>query len=142
MADAYWIVTTSDGDTYVEGKDFPVVAGERKPWVQLVERLETGGSFITSMRLHIDKRTVVLPTINGKFGGYPPRYYSLCYHAHVDDVFGDKSQKDYVDVAAHYENFAVHYICDTSDGNTSWVTVTDPEAMAPSPDRLTGGEVC
>ena len=141
MADAYWIVTTSDGNTYIEGRDFPVIPGERKPWVRLVDKLATDGSFITSMRLQVGKQTVVLPTMSGKFGGYPPRYYSLCYHAEIDDVLGNQTQSDFVDVAAHYENFAVHYVCDTSSGNTSWITVTDPDALAPSPDRLAGGEI-
>lgn len=57
----------------------------------------------------------------------PPLFYSLQYHleAELDEngQFGDSTE--FVDLAAHYPQFAVHYVQDVTDGNNSWVIVTE-----------------
>lgn len=135
MKAAHWVATLSNGTTVTEEEgDFKIIPGERKPWVRLVEKLATDGHYLTSLRLQIGKRTIHLPRPqNNKFESLPPLYYSLCYRMELDDILGNKKQKLFVDLAAHYETFAVHYIQDITEGNNSWICVTDNQALAPSP---------
>jgi len=133
---AYWVATLSDGTTAVENLgEWGIIPGQRKPWVRLCEKLATEGKYITSLRLRIGERTIHLPRIENKFPSKAPSYYSLCYHLEVDDVLGGMKEKYFIDLAAHYDDFAVHYIQDTTEGNNSWITVTDNKALAPSPKK-------
>lgn len=133
---AYWIATLSDGTTAIEYQgEWDLIPGQRKPWVRLIDQLQAEGKFITSLRLRVGKRTIHLPKPSSRFESYCPLYYSLCYQADLDDALGSPVETHYVDLAAHFENFAVHYIQDITHGNTSWITVTAPDALAPSPRR-------
>ena len=130
-----WIATLSDGATAVEHKgEYKIIPGERKPWVRLCRNLASEGKWITSLRVQIGKKTVHLPRIEGKFKTRPPKYYSLCYHMELDDIFGTPKEKHFIDLSAHYGDFAVHYIQDITEGNNAWVTVTDNDAVEPSPE--------
>lgn len=135
MTNAHWIATVSDGTTATEHTgEWKIIPGKRKPWVRLVEKLAADGNHLTSLRLCINGRVIHLPRPgNNRFASRPPLYYSLCYHAEIDDIFGTPVERHFVDLAAHYDDFAVHYIQDASEGTTSWITVTGPDALAPSP---------
>lgn len=123
MMNAYWRATLSDGSTAQEHKgNFQVIPGERKPWIRLINGLE--GRHLTSLILRIGKRTVHMPRINDKFPTLPPKGYGLCYHVEIDDIFGSRKEKHFVDLTTYYDDFQVHYIQDINDGNNSWVTVT------------------
>lgn len=65
----------------------------------------------------------------------PPIYYSLQYHHEAEMTLGGQVEQEwvYVDMAAHYPDFAVHFIQDVTNGDNSWIVVTDPDAMAPTP---------
>jgi hypothetical protein len=138
-----WVATLSDGSTIVENTgDFQIVEGERKPWVRLCKFLGDSGLWLTSLRFNYRGRTVHLPRMTlDKFGMTdrikPPLYYSLQYHHEAELSLGGVLQKEwiYVDLASHYQDFAVHFIQDVSNGDNSWIAVTDPDALAPTPRR-------
>lgn len=63
-----------------------------------------------------------------------PLFYSLQYHLEADVTAGIGKQEHFVDLAAHYDAFTVHFIQDLQDGNNSWVVVTEGDnPLAPSP---------
>jgi len=136
-----WVATLSDGSTVTEHQgDFAVIPGERKPWVRLCRFLGQNGLWITSLRFNFRGRTLHMPrTKLDKFGMTerlkPPLYYSLQYHHEAEMTLAGQIEQEwvYVDLAAHYQDFAVHFIQDVSNGNNSWIVVTDPDAMAPTP---------
>lgn len=127
-----WVATLSDGTTAVEHTgEYQIIPGERKPWVRLCEFTTENGLHLTSLRLNYKGRTIHMP--RSKFDRFDmnernraPLFYALQYH--IEGEFlenGEFSQTNFVDLAAHYGDFAVHYIQDTTDGNNSWVLVTD-----------------
>lgn len=137
--EAKWICTLSDGSTAVEDSgNWQVVPGQRKPWVRVTEFAAQEGLHVTSLRLNIGGRTIHMPRDKfEKFDlqGLSPDHYSVSYHLEVDKV-GTRAEAitDFISLAAHYPDFTIHYIQDTSTGNNSWVAVTKPhEALAPSP---------
>jgi hypothetical protein len=140
MTDARFIATLSDGSTVVEGQgNFEHTPGLRKPWIRLCSFAAENGLHLTSLRLNFDGRTVHLPRGNfQKFeyeGAHEPLYYAICYKLELENPLGGSpDQTLFVDLAAHYESFAVHYIQEI-DGNNAWVVVTDPDALAPSPRK-------
>lgn len=141
---ATWVATLSDGRTLTE-RDFQVEPGQRKPWVQLTELLVQNSNTLTSLRLNFKGRTIHMPRSNfGQFDyndiNRAPLSYSLCYHLEGDMTFGEEGelmkQTHYIELAAHYEGFMVRYIQDITDGNNSWVVVTDEtRALAETPRR-------
>jgi len=141
---ATWVATLSDGTTIAE-KDFDITPGLRKPWVQLTQKLGREGLHVTSLRLNYKGRTVHLPrtSLNGKFGYdeiyRAPLFYSLVYHLEGDMHFGGEEslvQTQYIELAAHFDGYMVRYIQDITNGNTSWIVVTDDKrAMAETPRR-------
>jgi len=135
MTNAHFVATLSDGTTATEHHgEWQIIPGQRKPWVRLIEKLATEEKHLTSLRLNIDGRTIHLPRPgNNRFESHPPLYYSLCYRFEADDILGDTKERHFIDIAAHYGDFAVHSIHDLTDGKTSWICVTGPEALAPSP---------
>jgi hypothetical protein len=136
-----WVATLSDGTTAVEKKgQWTVNSGERLPWVRLTHFAADNDLHLTSLRFNFMGRTIHMP--RDKFAKFSmderskaPQYYSLQYHLEVDDVLADAKATTFVDLAAHYEDFAVHFIQDITEGNDSWIVVTDPNALAPSPKR-------
>lgn len=136
--DGKWVATLSNGETAVErsGK-FTVEQGEPTPWVRLVHFLGENDLWITSLRLNYKGRTIHMPRLTfDKFGleSKSPTHYSLQYHLEAIGEFGTvMEQTIFMDLAAHYPDFAVHYIQDLTHANDSWVVVTGPDAKAPTP---------
>lgn len=143
---ATWVATLSNGHTLTE-RDFSVQPGERKPWVQLTQLAAKSGHHVTSLRLNYKGRTIHLPRTNlSKFGyegiNRAPLFYSMVYHVEGDMPLNDDAeaafmtQTNYVELAAHYDGFMVRFIQDITDGNNSWIVVSDDiRAMAESPRR-------
>lgn len=144
---ATWVATLSDGSTVAEN-DFRVEPGLRKPWVQLTQKLGREKLYVTSLRLNLKGRTIHMPrlSLNGKFNYdeiyRAPLFYSMVYHLEGDMPFDrgpdDQSlvQTHYVELAAHYDDYIVRYIQDITNGNNSWVVVTDERReMAETPRR-------
>lgn len=138
---AQWVATLSDGTTVVEHNgDFQIKPGERKPWVRLCQFTEDNNLHLTSLRLNYDGRTVHMPRSSlGRFGigevNQSPSCYSLQYHIEGEmRNGGELEQTLFVDMAAHYDDFIVHYIQDVTNGNNSWVIVTKgAERLAVTP---------
>lgn len=138
---ARFVATLSDGTTAVEESgEWVTRYGERKPWVRLTQFAAKNGLHLTSLRLNIDGRTIHMP--REKFDrfsleGVAPNFYSLNYYLEVDNVGqGGGDQSHYIDLTAHFDDFAVHYIQDTSQGNNSWIVVThDDKPLVPSPRK-------
>jgi hypothetical protein len=139
-ADFRWVATLSNGTTFVEHTgDYRIIPGERKPWVRLCAFLAENDLHLTALRLEFKGRTIHLPqsdfdrfSLNAR--SKSPLYYSLQYHLEgTIDGSGQFSQGNFVDLAAHYEDYAVHFIQDVTNDYDSWVVVTDPEALAPTP---------
>lgn len=140
-----WIATLSDGTTAVEHRgDWTVQPGEPTPWVRLTYFLGDNDLFLTSLRLNFQGRTIHLPRADFDKFNYldrtiDPLYYALSYHLEAEmDMNGAAiEQAVFVDLAAHYQDFAVHYIQDTGrSAANSWVVVTDPDALAPTPRQV------
>jgi hypothetical protein len=135
-----WIATLSNGDTVAEHTgNFEFLEGEPTPWVRLTHFVGDNQLHLTSLRFNFNGRTVHMPrTKLDKFGfaerNRPPAYYSLQYHHEAEmDMTGElKNREFFVDLAAHYPQFAVHFIQDLQQGDNSWVVVTDPGALAPT----------
>lgn len=141
-SEGHWVATLSDGTTAVEKQgQWTMNPGERLPWVRLTHFAADNDLHLTSLRLNLMGRTVHMP--REKFIKFSmadrskaPKYYSLQYHLEVDDLMsGSENSTTFIDLAAHYDDFAVHYIQDASEGNDSWIVVTDTEALAPSPRK-------
>lgn len=140
---ARFVATLSDGSTAVEESgEWVTRYGERKPWVRLIQFVAKNGLHLTSLRLNIDGRTIHLP--REKFDrfsleGMTPNFYSLNYHLEVDDInAGGGKQTHFVDLAAHFDDFSVHYIQDISQGSNSWIVVTKgDQPLVPSPRKKT-----
>lgn len=137
--DATWVATLSNGETAVEesGK-WTINPGEPLPWVRLCYFLADNDLHLTSLRLNIKGRTIHLPRANfDKFelNSKTPNYYSLSYKMEVtmDMSGGPVEQQVFVDLAAHYDQFAVHYIQNATIGNESWVVITDNQAISTTP---------
>lgn len=66
-----------------------------------------------------------------------PNLYSLTYHVEIDVTGGGASSEEkFIDLAAHYDGFAVHYIQNVTNTNLSWIVVSDGSGrMAATPDR-------
>src|SRR6476469_8851193 len=136
-----WVATLSDGSTVTEHTgDFKILEGERKPWIRLCRFLGSNHLWLTSLRFNYRGLTIHMPrTKLDKFGMEnrvkPPLYYALQYHHEAEMTMGGAVQEEwsYVDLAAHYQDFAVHYIQDATNGDNSWIVVTDPDAIAPTP---------
>jgi len=137
-----WIATISDGSTAVEHSgEYTVRPGERKPWVRLCTFLAENDLHLTSLRLNLMGRTIHLP--RSKFDRFDmnersraPHSYSLQYHIEGELDNGTFSQTQFVDLAAHYDGFSVHYVQDITDGNNSWVIVTEGDSpLAETPRR-------
>jgi hypothetical protein len=149
--DVKWIATLSDGTTAAEHTgNWTLIPGERKPWIRLCKYAAQNGLTITSLRLNFRGRTIHLPRSNfDRFDmnatSRSPLYYSLAYHVELDMTDGDlDNQTRFIDIAAHYpDEIAVHYIQDTTDGNNSWVVVTQGQGRnGTSPDiRWTNGPI-
>jgi hypothetical protein len=112
--------------------------------VKLCDLLAQKKLYLTSLRLNIDGKTIHLPRDNfGRFDmnekTLAPNYYSLQYHAEAElDEAGENffNQVEFIDLAAHYDGYAVHYIHDITEANNSWVIVTDgTKRMATTPDK-------
>ena len=139
----HWVATLSDGTTAVEKQGtWTLNPGERLPWIRLTEFAADNDLHLTSLRLNFNGRTIHMP--REKFTKFSmeeraiaPEYYSVQYHLEVDDMLsGSPTQTNFIDLAAHYKDFAVHYIQDATDGKDSWIVVTDPDSLAPSPRKL------
>jgi hypothetical protein len=142
--EGHWVATLSDGTTAVEKQgQWSMKSGERLPWVRLCYFAADNDLHLTSLRFNYKGRTIHLPRERfAKFSmedrSRAPSHYSVQYHLEVDDLLsGSADDTMFVDLAAHYDDFAVHYIQDMTNGNDSWIVVTDPNALAPSPRRLT-----
>jgi hypothetical protein len=142
MENVQWVATLSDGTTAVEHRgSWAVIPGKRKPWVRLCNFAAQEGLHLTSLRLNIDDKTIHMPRDKfdrfnlGKYS-QSPKSYSLQYHLEVDDLMAKRDSTEFVDLAAHYPLFTVHYIQDVTNGNNSWIVVTDGDTpMAISPSR-------
>lgn len=141
LPEGTWVATLSDGSTITEHSgQFKIIEGERKPWVRLCRFLGDNKLWLTSLRLNYRGRTIHMPrTKLDKFGmterTRTPLYYSLQYHHEAEMTFGGavKEEWNYIDLAAHYQDFAVHFVQDVTNGDNSWIVVTDTDAMAPTP---------
>ena len=142
MSDAkiQWVATLSSGDTAVEHVgEYQVKPGERLPWVRLTKFAADNKLHLTSLRLNVDGRTIHMPRPNfGRFNlgekSISPLFYSLQYMVEGEmGGEGTMEAKYFVDMCAHFATYDVHYIHDTSQGN-SWIVVTDGfSPAAPSP---------
>jgi len=143
-ADVRWVATLSDGTTAVEHSgEYTVVPGQRKPWVRLCEFAGNNGLHLTSLRLNYKGRTIHMPrekldrfSLQDKIRA--PLSYSLHYHLEADMPIagGPLNETHFINLVAHYPDDAVHYVQDITDGNNSWVIVTDDVAtMAESPRK-------
>lgn len=143
-AEGHFVATLSDGTTAVEKQgQWTINPGERLPWVRLTHFAADNGLHLTSLRLNILGRTIHMPREKfEKFGleSMPPTHYSVQYHLEVVDLMGTNENTHFIDLAAHYDDFIVHYVQDAGDGNTSWVVVTPStqERLAESPRKTTG----
>lgn len=144
MANVKWIATLDDGTTAVENTgEWTLRPGERRPWVQFTEYLGREQLYLTSLRLNIDGRTVHMPRASfDRFDlndvSRAPLSYSLCYHleGEIDVEIGELVQTNFIELSAHYADFVVSYIQDTTDGDNSWIVVTDDRrVMAETPRR-------
>lgn len=144
MSDAQeirWVATLSDGTTAVEHSgQYQIIPGERKPWIRLTQFLVENDLHLTSLRLNFRGRTIHMPRATfDRFGlgekNCAPSFYSLQYL--IEGELGDDGtleQTTFIDLVAHYDELQVHYIQDITDGNTSWVVVTEGlRTMAPTP---------
>jgi hypothetical protein len=140
MDDFRWIATLSNGETAVEHSgEWQIKPGTRKPWVRLCEFCTDNNLKLTSLRLWFRGKTIHMP--RDKFDKFsmndtalPPNHYSLQYHIEADDILSGVKQDTFIDLAAHYEDFIVHYIQDVSEGSNSWMVVTRPhQRLAASP---------
>lgn len=139
--DIKWVATLSNGTTAVEHiGEYTVKPGERKPFVKLAEYLADNDLHLTSLRLNIKGRTIHMPRVNfDRFNlnekSRAPLFYSLQYFLEAEMGGGGlEKQTHFADLVAHYPAFDVHYIQDITDGNNSWVTVTEnytPMARTP-----------
>lgn len=143
MTDVKWVATVSDGSTVVEHTgEYSVIPGQRKPWVRLTEDLLGKNQHLTSLRLNLRGRTIHLPRANFdrfNLGGLSrtPSFYSLAYLHEVEMSNSGANQTEFIDLVAHYDGYEVHYIQDITDGNNSWITVTqgyEPLAATPKMD--------
>ena len=136
-AKVFWVATISDGTSAVEHQgEFQIISGERKPWVRLIKKLEAEGKYLTSLRLQAGERVINMPRLkNNRFDSYPPLYYSLSYIYEADDLLGRMTEKHFINLGAHYKDYAVHFIQDMNDISSAWITVTDNQAPAPSPEH-------
>lgn len=138
---ARFVATLSDGTTAVEESgEWTTKFGERKPWVRLTQFAAKNKLHLTSLRLNLGGRTIHMP--REKFDRFSldcitPNFYSLNYHLEIDDIGqGGGSQTHFIDLAAHFDDFSVHYIQDVSQGNNSWVVVTQGDSpLVPSPRK-------
>lgn len=68
-----------------------------------------------------------------------PNFYSLEYKAEATMSFSDDEgikEERFIDLAAHYDGYAVHFIQGLSNPNVSWIIVSDgTKRMATTPDR-------
>lgn len=140
---AAFVATLSDGSTVVEGKTdgFTHEPDLRQPWVRLCSFAAEEGLHLTSLRLNLNGRTIHLPKEQlhrFNLDTRQPEAYAIQYYLELEDpLSGSPAQSNFVDYIALYEDFAVHYIQEI-DGNKSWVAVTEPDAMMPSPRKLAG----
>lgn len=134
-----WIATVSDGTTIAEHEgQYEIIPGERKPWVRLCQSLRAEGKHLTSLRLRIGDRAIHLPRSQGRFSTknpVAPDFYSLEHIVELDGIGGDQSQSDFLDAAAHYEGYSVHFITQVDDITNAWVEVRDNACIAPSPTK-------
>ncbi len=128
-----WIATTSTGRTVAEHEDYKILEGERKPWVRFLRELAPG-EYLTSLRVQLNGQNVHLPRYRQTLADKPglaPSHYSLEYAVEVDNVFGDSSQKTFLDIGAYYGQTSIHAVCEL-EGNNAWVEVR--QDYAPHPD--------
>jgi hypothetical protein len=138
-----WVATLSDGTTAVDQTgEWVEKPGERKPWVRLCEFAAKNKLHLTSLRLNVDGKTIHMPRdawdrFDMNETSMTPDYYSLTYH--VEGELGDggiSNVEKFIDLAAHYKDFAVHYLQNVTNTNVSWVLVTTGQGrMATSPHR-------
>lgn len=136
---ATWVATLSNGETVVENTgSWTIKKGEPLPWTRLCHFLADNDLHVTSLRVNFDGKVVHMPRAKfDKFGhnAKTPNQYSLCYkvEAEMNMDGGVVDQTLFIDLAAHYDDFAVHYVLNTTNGNESWISVTDNEAVALTP---------
>lgn len=138
-SDATWVATLSNGETAVEKTgNWTLDPGQPLPWVRLCHFLADENLHLTSLRLNFKGRTIHLPRAKFEkfdFDSLSPIQYSLSYkiEAEMDMNGGAIDQQVFVDLAAHYEDFAVHYVQNVTNGNESWIVITGTEALAKTP---------
>jgi len=142
MADVKWVATLSDGTTAAEESgEWKEVPGEKKPWVRLVEFAGKNKLYLTSLRLNIDGRTIHMPRdafdrFNFNETQMVPNSYSLTYHLEGELSGAIINEERFIDLAAHFDGFAVHYLQNITNPNLSWVIVSNGKGrMAQSPDK-------
>lgn len=56
-----------------------------------------------------------------------PLRYSLCYHLERDDILGEGGGTDelFIDLAAHYDQFTLHYIHNITNDSESYMVISD-----------------
>jgi hypothetical protein len=142
---AKWVATLSDGTTAVEHTgSFMLEEGKRKPWPRLTDYLAQNDLYLTSLRLNFLGRTIHLPRENfDKFNtgeiNRPPLSYSLCYHIEAEAEYGSLALEEtrFIELTAHYEDFAVSYVQDITGRLNSWVFVTEArDGLAETPRRM------
>ena len=138
-----WIATLSDGNTAVDQTgEWTEIPGERKPWVRLCDFAAKNKLHLTSLRLNVDGKTIHMPRdawdrFDMNETAKTPDFYSLTYH--IEGELGDggiTNVEKFIDLAAHFDGFAVHYLQNMTNPNVSWVLVTDVSGrMATTPHR-------
>lgn len=137
-----FVATLSDGSTVVQDEGhWTEVPGERKPWIRLCEFTAKEGLTVTSLRLNFNGKTIHLPKERMdrfKFNdtNMKPLKYSLCYHVEVDDVFtGGGTEEKFIDLAAHYDTFTLHYINNITNDDEAYIVVSsNTEPLVPESD--------
>ncbi len=147
MADVKWVATLSDGTTAAEESgEWKEIPGERKPWVRLMEYTNKNRLHLTSLRLNIDGKTIHMP--RGDFDRFnfnetqiAPNSYSLTYHIEGEFVGAIINEERFIDLAAHFDGYAVHYLQNITDPNLSWIIVSNGKGrQAVSPDKRLHGD--
>ena len=128
-----WKALLSDDSIVVEHEgEYTERLGERLPWPRLIEFLNKNALYIKQLDLEIDNKIIHLP-FECKFSK-KPSFYSFQHILEVDNILSGHQITEFIDIAAHFKDFVVHYITNINDAE-SWVTISDPfDAISPSPN--------
>lgn len=126
--DMEWKFILNDGSVHTEHHGEWTYSEEARPWVRFCSYIKENDLRPVRMELKIKDQTVIFPCGSSGFGlgALIPEHYSLAYRIEVDDLFGERRERNVADFMCNFENFTLHYMVDLT---TLVVTlaVTPPE---------------